>query len=57
MDMNFISRQRAQRSLQLAIEPGAVPVLLWEISARDEASLDVYEGYPVHYRKEVISVE
>ena len=38
-------------------EQGAVPALLWEISARDEASLDVYEGYPVHYRKEVISVE
>lgn len=39
--------------------PGAdtdVPVALWEISARDEASLDRYEGWPHLYRKEDIEV-
>ena len=34
-----------------------VPVLLWTISARDERSLDHYEGYPFLYRKETVTVE
>ena len=37
------------------IEPCAgrvVPVLVWEISQRDERSLDRYEGWPEYYRKE-----
>lgn len=41
------------------ILPGAdtdVPVAVWEISASDEESLDVYEGYPNLYRKENIEV-
>ena len=32
------------------IEPAAgrvVPVLIWEISDRDEKNLDLYEGYPL----------
>lgn len=29
-----------------------VPVLIWEISQRDERSLDRYEGWPEYYRKE-----
>lgn len=39
--------------------PGAdtdVPVAVWEISARDEKNLDVYEGWPHLYRKEDIEV-
>ena len=28
------------------------PVLVWEISERDEGNLDLYEGYPNYYRKE-----
>lgn len=35
---------------------GSVPVLLWEITARDEEALDRYEGYPILYRKETIKV-
>jgi gamma-glutamylcyclotransferase (GGCT)/AIG2-like uncharacterized protein YtfP len=31
---------------------GSVPVLLWEITETDEASLDRYEGWPILYRKE-----
>ncbi len=33
-----------------------VPVALWEISAADERSLDVYEGWPNLYRKEDIEI-
>ena len=35
---------------------GRVPALLWEISDSDEAALDEYEGYPIHYVKENITV-
>ena len=41
------------------IIPGAdtdVPVGVWEISAKDEKNLDVYEGWPHLYRKEDIEV-
>ena len=33
-----------------------VPIGLWEISARDEKSLDRYEGYPNFYHKTVLPV-
>lgn len=33
-----------------------VPVLLWEISPKDERRLDSYEGFPVLYEKETITV-
>ncbi len=35
---------------------GSVPVLLWRISPRDEATLDQYEGWPRLYRKETVTV-
>lgn len=41
------------------IIPGAgtdVPVGIWEISAKDEKNLDIYEGWPRLYRKENIEV-
>jgi len=34
-----------------------VPILLWEITPRDEESLDRYEGYPYLYRKETVEVQ
>ena len=37
-------------------EGGRVPVLVWEIGARDEASLDRYEGYPSFYYKKDLTV-
>ena len=37
-------------------EDGSVPVLLWEITPRDEEELDRYEGWPRLYRKETITV-
>lgn len=33
-------------------EGKTVPVLLWEITPRDEAALDLYEGYPSFYEKQ-----
>lgn len=41
------------------IEPAkgrVVPVLIWEISERDERNLDRYEGWPHYYRKEDMTV-
>ena len=36
-------------------EGGSVPVLLWEITPRDEEALDRYEGWPHLYRKETVT--
>ena len=33
-----------------------VPVLLWSLGDLDEKSLDIYEGYPNLYRKEIIKI-
>lgn len=38
-------------------EGGSVPVLLWEITPRDEEALDRYEGWPRLYRKETVTVD
>ena len=38
-------------------EGSTVPVLIWEIQNRDEASLDLYEGYPNLYGKQMLEVE
>ena len=43
-----------------SIEPAeghAVPVVLWEITPRDEQALDRYEGYPWFYGKQDLTVE
>lgn len=40
------------------VEPkknGIVPVLLWDITQRDEEALDRYEGWPNLYRKETVT--
>ena len=37
-------------------EGGRVPVLIWEIGAADEASLDRYEGFPSFYYKKDLTV-
>ena len=33
-------------------EGGTVPVVIWEVTATDEAALDRYEGFPSYYIKE-----
>jgi len=40
-----------------AYEGGSVPVLVWEITAADEAALDRYEGFPFLYRKEKVKIK
>ena len=42
------------------IEPKAgssVPCVLWLITPEDEEALDCYEGFPHHYRKEMVPVQ
>lgn len=44
----------------LTIEPAEgyhVPVVVWEVSASDELSLDRYEGYPTFYYKKEFEFE
>lgn len=42
----------------IAPKQGAsVPVAVWEIQAKDELSLDRYEGYPSHYFKQNVPVQ
>ena len=49
-----------RRGAVATVEPkegSTVPVLIWEIQNRDEASLDLYEGYPNLYGKQMLEVE
>ncbi|MCI8648675.1 MAG: gamma-glutamylcyclotransferase [Anaerotruncus sp.] len=51
---------RSGRGAVATIEPkedANLPVLIWEIRARDEQALDRYEGYPYFYHKEQMEVE
>ena len=34
-----------------------MPILVWEIQKKDEASLDLYEGYPNFYDKQMLEIE
>lgn len=50
----------ARRGGVATVEPkegSSVPVLLWDIKPKDEAALDVYEGYPTLYQKETLKLE
>lgn len=38
-------------------EGSKVPVLVWSISKRDEASLDMYEGFPTFYYKKELEID
>lgn len=49
-----------RRGAVATVEPkegSDVPVLLWKIREKDEASLDLYEGYPRLYDKQIMEVE
>ena len=37
-------------------EGRVVPVLIWEISKRDERNLDAYEGHPSYYIKKELAI-
>ena len=58
-DYELVFRGRNNRAVA-NIEPCEgenVQALLWEIEPSDEEELDIYEGYPTLYRKEIITVE
>ena len=38
-------------------ESGTVPVVIWEVTAADEAALDRYEGFPNFYYKKDIKLQ
>lgn len=38
-------------------EGSSVPIVLWEISERDEKNLDRYEGWPTFYGKQTLGFE
>ena len=49
-----------RRGAVATVEPKAgstVPILVWEIQKKDEASLDLYEGYPNFYDKQMLEIE
>jgi len=59
-DYQLLFRGGGRSNAVATIEPfvgGTVPVLLWEITPRDEEALDRYEGWPHLYRKETVTVE
>ena len=37
-------------------EGSSVPIGVWEIDELDEHNLDLYEGYPEFYRKEIVKI-
>lgn len=50
----------SRRGAVATVEPkegSSVPVLLWKIREKDEAALDLYEGYPRLYGKQMMDVE
>lgn len=54
-----LSYKGSRSGYYLTIEPAdgyTVPVTLWEVSKKDEQSLDRYEGFPTFYRKENLKV-
>ncbi len=53
----FAGRSEAAVASVEPAEGHAVPVVLWEITPRDERALDRYEGYPWFYGKQDLTVE
>ena len=56
-ELEFRGREGNAHANIAKLEEGEVPILLWRISAEDEKRLDVYEGYPTYYDKELMEVE
>lgn len=49
-----------RRGAVATVEPcegASVPVLLWDITPRDEKALDAYEGYPSLYEKQTLDLK
>ncbi len=55
-ELQFKGRERSAFATIGRMDGASVPVGLWEIQARDERSLDMYEGFPSHYFKRDVQV-
>lgn len=55
--LQFKGRERSAFATIGRMDGASVPVGLWEIQARDERSLDMYEGFPSHYFKRDVQVK
>lgn len=55
--LRFYGRTESAVATIEKAEGCSVPVLIWKIRPKDEKSLDIYEGYPHLYRKEIIDVD
>ncbi|MCI9544074.1 MAG: gamma-glutamylcyclotransferase [Acutalibacter muris] len=56
-ELQFKGRERSAFATIAPKEGASVPVGLWEIQAKDEKALDMYEGFPSHYFKENVPVQ
>ena len=56
-ELQFKGRERSAFATIGRMDGASVPVGLWEIQARDERSLDMYEGFPSHYFKRDVQVK
>lgn len=58
-DYQLVFRGKSKNAVA-TVEPktgGTVPILLWEISQRDEKALDQYADWPGFYRKETMDFQ
>ena len=56
-ELQFKGREHSAFATIGRKEGASVSVGLWEIQARDERSLDMYEGFPSHYFKRDVQVK
>ena len=56
-ELQFKGRERSAFATIGRKDGASVPVGLWEIQARDERALDMYEGFPSHYFKRDVQVQ
>ena len=56
-DLLFKGRRYSSHATVEPLPDGRVPVLLWDINKYHEQALDIYEGWPKVYSKEVHTVQ
>ncbi len=56
-ELQFKGREHSAFATIAPKDGASVPVGLWEIQARDERALDMYEGFPNHYFKKDVPMQ
>lgn len=56
-ELQFRGQPHGAFATIVPMKGASVPVAVWEISAKNEAALDRYEGYPSHYFKQDVPVQ